>query len=297
MSTSMSIRPVIDRDQQKLTEADSGCVPDCSEAGGTAQPWLHISYWECNHHIGHRWLPVSETDVIVLNEEATASKLDLALPSRLFSNDPSPPDQLFSSLASPTNLWSRRGHLCLERLVKRCAAYRSEAARPEYQLNSLLDCQPGLAYNFDCIQRRADCQQAGTSTRQRLRLGAEGISLLLLPGGKVLLTNRTLSPSMPIFVASPCFVMDGHDLISDWPVARVAPGHSLTVFDLSVYQRLCGSQDPTQHWPGKSLAGPVIHISLGKGWGPSYRRPDITFCPSRLELWLNLPAMKTLFRR
>ncbi|VDL97170.1 unnamed protein product [Schistocephalus solidus] len=295
----MSIRPVVDHDQKKLTEVDSGCVPDCSEGQRNIQPWSHISYWECNHHIGHRWLPVSETDVIVLNDEATGSALDLTLPSGLFTSNPSSSGQLLSTLTSTTNLWSRRGHLCLERLVRRCAAFRSDTAAPRarYQLNHLLGCQPDLTYNFSCIQRRSDCQHLGTSTRQRLRLGAKGISLLLLPDGQVLLTNRTLAPSMPIFVASPCFVMDGHDLISDWPVARVAPGHSLTVFDLGVYQKLCGSQDPTQHWPGKSLAGPVVHISLGKGWGPSYRRPDITFCPSRLELWLNLPAMKTLLRK
>ncbi|CAH8501238.1 unnamed protein product [Schistosoma turkestanicum] len=40
---------------------------------------------------------------------------------------------------------------------------------------------------------------------------------------------------------------------------------------------------------------PIIHISLGKGWGPSYRRPDVTHCPARLEVWINLQHLFSLF--
>lgn len=40
---------------------------------------------------------------------------------------------------------------------------------------------------------------------------------------------------------------------------------------------------------------PIIHISLGKGWGPSYRRPDVTHCPARLEVWINLEHLFPLF--
>uniref|UniRef100_A0A3Q0KSP0 Mothers against decapentaplegic homolog n=2 Tax=Schistosoma mansoni TaxID=6183 RepID=A0A3Q0KSP0_SCHMA len=40
---------------------------------------------------------------------------------------------------------------------------------------------------------------------------------------------------------------------------------------------------------------PIIHISLGKGWGPSYRRPDVTHCPARLEVWINLEHLFPVF--
>ncbi|CAH8544379.1 unnamed protein product [Schistosoma bovis] len=53
----------------------------------------------------------------------------------------------------------------------------------------------------------------------------------------------------------------------------------------------------THLWAKKNnlCKNPIIHISLGKGWGPSYRRPDVTHCPARLEVWINLEHLFPLF--
>lgn len=211
------------------------------------EPWSHLSYWECNRHIGHKWLPVLTPVLVVLNEELGC--LQATPPSE---NRP---------------IWSKQGRLCLDRLVRRSETLQHP---PSYSIQEIFRSSP---------------------TKQRRRLSHEGISLLLLPAGQILLTNHT--PTTPIFVASPCFVEPGEVLASDWPVCRVAPTHSLIVFDTCVYEDRLKETRGNRTWPGKSIFGPVLLVSLGKGWGPAYQRSDFTHCPSRLEIWLNLATIKS----
>ncbi|VDD82338.1 unnamed protein product [Mesocestoides corti] len=219
------------------------------------KPWSHISYWECNRHIGHKWLPVLTSALVVLNEELCP----VPVPEK----------------ASNHEVWSKQGRLCLDRLVR-----RSASPRP---------------FSEDPYLNRKKCNQpipySSSPTKQRRRLSHDGISLLLLPKGQILLTNKTLTT--PIFVASPCFVQSGNLIASDWPVYRVAPACSLVVFDTRVYEDRLTEACKNTPWPGQSLFGPVLHISLGKGWGPAYRRTDFTHCPARLEIWLNLSTIKS----
>lgn len=215
------------------------------------KPWAHISYWECNRHVGHKWLPILESSLDVLNNEF-----------------PGHPD-------------NKHGRLCLERLVQRS----SHKLIMQRYGNDVAD----FTYAYTCVKTSRDC--IGSPTKQRTRLGCEGISLIFTPAeGQVLLTNHS---DVSIFVASPCFALDSDELYTDWPVFRVSRSQSLIVFDCTVYERLCGDLGGRE-WPGKSLFGPMLHISFGKGWGPSFRRPDVTFCPARLEVWLNLPTINSL---
>lgn len=239
-------------------ESDSGCILE----EGCKKPWSHISYWECNRHIGHKWLPVLTSALVVLNEE----------PCSVTATNTT------ADNTSIRAVWSQQGRLCLDRLVRHSVSPR--------------------AHSEDAISGRKKYHQiisnsvySSSPTKQRRRLSHEGISLLLLPKGKILLTNKTLTT--PIFVASPCFVQPGDLIASDWPVYRVAPTCSLVVFDARVYEDRLTEACKITPWPGKSLFGPVLHISLGKGWGPAYRRTDFTHCPARLEIWLNLSTIKS----
>ncbi|VDN97957.1 unnamed protein product [Rodentolepis nana] len=229
----------------ETNETDSGC--DMEE--DRRKPWSHISYWECNRHIGHKWLPVLSSALVVLNDENCQPADD--------------------------TIWSQQGHLCLDRLVR---FFTSQ----------------GTMYEDFHLSRRKSCPYSAVNsspTKQRRRLSHEGIRLLLLPKGQILLTNKT--PATPIFVASPCFIQPGDLIASDWPVHRVAPANSLIVFDARIYEDRLTEANTNTSWPGKSFFRPVLHISLGKGWGPAYRRTDFTHCPARLEIWLNLSIIKS----
>lgn len=241
------------KDIYRISEADSGCVMD----EGRKKPWSHISYWECNRHIGHKWLPVLSSALVVLNDESCP------LPDK----------------ANTHAVWSQHGRLCLDRLVRHSASPRV--------INEELFSGKRKSYPYSTV--------TSSPSKQRRRLSHEGISLLLLPKGQILLTNKT--PATPIFVASPCFVQPGDLIASDWPVYRVAPTHSLVVFDTRVYEDRLTEACKNVPWPGKSFFGPVLHISLGKGWGPAYRRTDFTHCPARLEIWLNLSIIKSHARQ
>ncbi|CDS42806.1 mothers against decapentaplegic 6 [Echinococcus multilocularis] len=234
-------------------QGDSGCVlEECCK-----KPWSHVSYWECNRHIGHKWLPVITSALVVLNEEHYSVSAATA------------------ENTSTHAVWSQQGRLCLDRLVRHFTSPRafSEESHPSRKIY-----HPSILHS-------------SSPTKQRRRLSHEGISLLLLPKGQILLTNKTLTT--PIFVASPCFVQPGDLIAGDWPVYRVAPACSLVVFDTRIYEDRLTEAGKYTPWPGKSLFGPVLHISLGKGWGPAYRRTDFTHCPARLEIWLNLSTIKS----
>ncbi|EUB61987.1 smad [Echinococcus granulosus] len=203
-------------------QSDSGCVlEECCK-----KPWSHISYWECNRHIGHKWLPVITSALVVLNEEHYSVSAATA------------------ENTSTHAVWSQQGRLCLDRLVRHFTSPRafSEESHP-----SRKKYHPSILYS-------------SSPTKQRRRLSHEGISLLLLPKGQILLTNKT--PTTPIFVASPCFVQPGDLIAGDWPVYRVAPACSLVVFDTRIYEDRLTEAGKYTPWPGKSLFGPVLHISL-----------------------------------
>ncbi|KAL5110360.1 hypothetical protein TcWFU_005181 [Taenia crassiceps] len=204
-------------------QGDSGCIlEECCK-----KPWSHISYWECNRHIGHKWLPVLTSALVVLNEE------------------PYPVSAGTAENTSNHAIWSQQGRLCLDRLVRHFTSPRAFSEDPH---SSRKKYYPSIPYS-------------SSPTKQRRRLSHEGISLLLLPKGQILLTNKT--PTTPIFVASPCFVQQGNLIAGDWPVYRVAPTCSLVVFDARIYEDRLTEACKSTPWPGKSLFGPVLHISLG----------------------------------
>lgn len=236
-----------DLDVYETNQTDSGC--DLEE--DRKKPWSHISYWECNRHIGHKWLPVLSSALDVLNDENC-------------------------SLSTDDTIWSQQGRLCLDRLVRHSTPLQRASHEESY---------PVRRKNYPYFTTNS------SPTKQRRRLSHDGIRLALQQKGRILLINKT--PSTPIFVASPCFLPSGDFLASDWPVCRVAPAHSLIVFDVRVYEDRLREASTANTWPGKSFFGPVLHISLGKGWGPAYRRTDFTHCPARLEIWLNLSSMKS----
>ncbi|XP_065371095.1 uncharacterized protein Dad [Calliphora vicina] len=107
-------------------------------------------------------------------------------------------------------------------------------------------------------------------TRQKIGLG---VTLSQELDG-VWLYNRS---TVPIFVYSPT-------LTESWyRVCRVEPGDCLRAFDKYRAQTLVH--------PGQFTGvqtGPIdkysMRISFGKGWGCSYKRPDITLCPCWLEV-------------
>uniref|UniRef100_A0A1B0AWL0 Mothers against decapentaplegic homolog n=1 Tax=Glossina palpalis gambiensis TaxID=67801 RepID=A0A1B0AWL0_9MUSC len=107
-------------------------------------------------------------------------------------------------------------------------------------------------------------------TRQKIGLG---ITLQREIDG-VWLYNRS---TVPIFLYSPT-------LTESWfRVCRVEPGDCIRAFDKYRAQTLIY---PAQ-FPGVQI-GPIdtfsMRISFGKGWGYSYKRPDITRCPCWLEV-------------
>ncbi|XP_073816089.1 daughters against dpp [Musca autumnalis] len=108
------------------------------------------------------------------------------------------------------------------------------------------------------------------NTRQKIGLG---VTLSQETDG-VWLYNRA---TVPIFVYSPTLT----DSLSR--VYRVEPGDCLRAFDIYKAHTLVYSDQ----FPGVQT-GPIdkfsMRISFGKGWGFSYKRPDVTRCPCWLEI-------------
>ncbi|XP_059220146.1 mothers against decapentaplegic homolog 6 [Stomoxys calcitrans] len=108
------------------------------------------------------------------------------------------------------------------------------------------------------------------TTRQKIGLGVT----LSQESDGVWLYNRSTAP---IFVYSPTLM----DSMSR--VCRVEPGDCLRAFD--IYK--AHSLDYSDHGPGIQT-GPIdnfsMRISFAKGWGCTYKRPDVTLCPCWLEV-------------
>ncbi|XP_005182029.2 mothers against decapentaplegic homolog 6 [Musca domestica] len=123
----------------------------------------------------------------------------------------------------------------------------------------------------DLIEKRTTPSPSDVqNTRQKIGLG---VTLSQETDG-VWLYNRA---TVPIFVYSPTLT----DSLSR--VYRVEPGDCLRAFDIYKAHTLVYSDQ----FPGVQT-GPIdkfsMRISFGKGWGFSYKRPDITRCPCWLEV-------------
>ncbi|XP_061390327.1 uncharacterized protein LOC133325618 [Musca vetustissima] len=123
----------------------------------------------------------------------------------------------------------------------------------------------------DLIEKRTTPSPTDVqNTRQKIGLG---VTLSQETDG-VWLYNRA---TVPIFVYSPTLT----DSLSR--VYRVEPGDCLRAFDIYKAHTLVYSDQ----FPGVQT-GPIdkfsMRISFGKGWGFSYKRPDVTRCPCWLEV-------------
>ncbi|CAH8520316.1 unnamed protein product [Heterobilharzia americana] len=174
--------------------------------------------------------------------------------------------------------------------------------------------------NFPGTTIHSSFYQQSSGWKQCYRLGNQGISLTLTTYGCIWLNNQALATNLPIFVSSPCLqfndftastpVNTPDEFCIDRPVYRV-PAEFFCLYLFLISSTSSSSYSPScrpfsnnctaelrsgnvsfdelhNNNNGLLHRNPVIHISLGKGWGPSYRRPDVTHCPARLEVWINL---------
>lgn len=256
--------------------------------------WANLSYWESNHHVAKGWFKLDDPVVYVLYSE-------------VMSKD-SPKSR--SGRSSDHSTCVRRCHdtsyIRLSPLV----------TQPRHRIRTIYSAKLSMHNNTNFIHTARkkrlsffpadNPEKPSTSWRQCYRLGGSGLVLSLAPQGRVWLDNQVTANNLPVFVSSPCLSCSPSSTNSlCWPVRRVPSGFSIVVFDLLVYLHHLAAcfatdspssakvsiDDPQASLISSFFPNPVVHISLGKGWGPCYRRPDITQCPARLELWINMHSL------
>ncbi|KAF8566578.1 hypothetical protein P879_05479 [Paragonimus westermani] len=287
--------------------------PDEASKSPKTRSWASLSYWEANRHVAHSWFKLIDPVVQVVYDNKT--------------HHSSGETKNTGTRPSSQNVHRSRGisYVCLSSLVAQpdsqlhiesidqlelsctsCTTLSSASGSPTIERHHF-----GLTYNasrqqyahsFRLNSAPPSWSERKVSWRQCYRLGSHGLILTLTPGGRVWLDNKTTLSDLPIFVSSAC-LSGKHNVSTGWPVYRVPAGCSILVFDQLIYQQKQSKSQTSHtltHVPVKLdgldcqpnsptlLHFPVVHISLGKGWGPSYHRPDITHCPARLELWINV---------
>ncbi|GAA36883.2 hypothetical protein CSKR_113987 [Clonorchis sinensis] len=289
------------------SDSTDSCVENLDYTrSGSERCWAHLSYWEGDRHVAKSWYKLSDRVVyVVYDDDLSRSQFTSRLPDR-------------------SGTRRSRGVTCirLSTLVHRpktaspmTVSTDSSALPPCVTCNriALSKSHPDPVSSLGRGERfyRDICYprfyERSSSWRQCYRLGNQGIVLTLTPQGRVWLANQTVSSeSLPIFVSSSCLSSDEkRGGGAPWLVRRVPSGYSIVVFDLILFRNHVAqsSRDTVVHFPnglGKATLQqlnppvPVVHISLGKGWGPSYRRPDFTHCPARLELWINVEQLSVV---
>ena len=261
------------------------------------KPWASLSYWEAHRHIGHRWYEVTRQVLNVLYDNGKQECDEVKGDAHCSRTNNTNEDRVYLSLLSS----SQSGHSKLR--------IRDNRLHPEL-FNVSTHCKTCGNIVHKCDEprftnangsfinpvRSSSCTKMA-GWKQCYRLGSQGISLTITSYGCIWLDNQTAMTNLPVFVSSPCLILESSSLNSDWPVFRVPAGYSILIFDSISYrsstdpEKVSSVRNKTNKWSNFALKNPVVHISLGKGWGPSYRRPDVTHCPARLEIWIDVEQL------
>ncbi|TPP66208.1 hypothetical protein FGIG_04019 [Fasciola gigantica] len=289
-----------------------------------AKPWASLSFWEETKHIGQRWFSLTGPVVRVVYDVGDTEDWDSAsIPSDPIKSCPSQPSfprrRRRRGISVGGSTGSSTHFICLSRLVNRtrCSSSSSKLWIQPPNSSQCTVCsdyaQPTRDKHVSATQGRRLSTSSlsalfpgnspikrSSSWRQCYRLGNQGIVFHVTATGRVWIDNQTLATNLPLFVSSSFFIRNATSPFSDWPVYRVPAGCSILVFDQLAHQNArpeVSIQLEKKH-PARSdrplplrdctQNAPVVHVSLGKGWGPTYRRPDLTHCPARLELWINV---------
>ncbi|CAH8628735.1 unnamed protein product [Dicrocoelium dendriticum] len=260
--------------------------------------WANLSYWESNHHVAKGWFSLDDPVTYILYAEGISKhspKSSSGRPGDHFSCVRHCRDASYIRLFPLVTQPSPRPHIrtiCSTKLPGFNDSNFTHTAQKRY------------SFFFPTDSRTP--ARSSTSWRQCYRLGGSGLVLSLTPHGRIWLDNQAIANNLTVFVSSPCLSRGSKSTNAMcWPVRRVPSGFSIVIFDLLAYQRRLpesfrtdtpslakASRSDTQANLISSLVHhPLVHISLGKGWGPGYRRPDITHCPARLELWINTDSL------
>ncbi|KAF7258191.1 hypothetical protein EG68_04768 [Paragonimus skrjabini miyazakii] len=286
---------------------------DVTPINPKSRSWASLSYWEASRHIAHSWFKLSDPVVQVVYDNKvhyTHSEVKNTGTRRSSQNVHRSRGITYvclsSLVAQPDNQFHNESIDQLELSCTSCTTSSSASGSPttgRHHFSPIYNVSgQQCTHSFRLNSGPPSLCERKVSWRQCYRLGNHGLILTLTPGGRVWLDNKTTLSDLPIFVSSTC-LSGKHNTSTGWPVYRVPAGCSILVFDQLIYQQKQFKSQASHtmtHVPDKLdelycqpsssnlLHFPVVHISLGKGWGPSYHRPDITHCPARLELWINV---------
>ncbi|KAH8877903.1 Mothers against decapentaplegic [Schistosoma japonicum] len=244
------------------------------------KPWANISYWELHHHVGRRWYHVTNRTLNIIyddvDNEFGNNKSYLSSPKHVHSihkvnhsscRSRSQNDCKYLSLLTlyqsnnvKYNCKSDCNRINNESAVVISSnnnssviqSFSKRCRKCNHYINSFNT--PSLLPN---IIVHSSLHKSSFGWKQCYRLGNQGISLTLTTYGCVWLSNQAVATNLPIFVSSPC-LQPNNDVNSS---SSLNSSTDDFLMDRPVYR---------------------------KGWGPTYRRPDVTHCPARLEVWINL---------
>ncbi|KAF5395201.1 Mothers against decapentaplegic [Paragonimus heterotremus] len=296
--------------------------PDVAPMNPKTRSWASLSYWEANRHVAHSWFKLSDpvAQVVYDNKLHYSSSEAKNTGTRRCSQNVHRSRGityvcLSSLFAQPDNQLHSESIDQFELSYTSCTTSSSASGSPTTKHNDFspicIVSGQQCTHSFRLNSTPPSLSERKVSWRQCYRLGSHGLILTLTPGGRVWLDNKTTLSDLPIFVSSAC-LSGKHNTSTGWPVYRVPAGYSILIFDQLIYQQnqfKSQASHTLTHVPVKlddldcqpnscNLHHfPVVHISLGKGWGPSYHRPDITHCPARLELWINIHNLSKYARQ
>lgn len=253
-------------------------------------------HWSLDSPKDHQCLTSTEDSALAssLSSEPFSSELpecflNLSSYFGIFNPQSSPPGDLCSSAPSST-LPSSWCSLSYWELLTHVGARWFPVRHPRLHLGASAGPWPPPAACLDvtALQQRQPALRQPMApleddslrcvSRARRRIGA-GV-VLVRRGPQVWLHNRS---SAPVFVSPQCGT-------AEHSARRLPPDHALALFDLELWRRRRQQRAPH---PTTAPPGPidprVVHVSFGKGWGPNYKRQDITLCPCRLEILFHLP--------
>ncbi|KAA0194819.1 hypothetical protein FBUS_05907, partial [Fasciolopsis buskii] len=287
------------------------------------KPWASLSFWEETKHIGQRWFNLVGPVVRVVYDVGDTEDWDSArTPSGPMKVGPAEPSfrhrRRRRGICASECKGPNAHFIRLSRLVNRSRC-SSSSSKLWDQPPDKSTCVGFSDYPHPAREKHVSATQGrrfstssltawfpgnspikrSSSWRQCYRLGSQGIVFHVTTSGRVWIDNQTLATNLPLFVSSSFFIRNATSSLSDWPVYRVPAGYSILVFDqlahrnakLEIpvhFEKHAGSSGRPLPLRDCTQNAPVVHISLGKGWGPTYRRPDLTHCPARLELWINV---------
>ncbi|XP_018651227.1 putative smad [Schistosoma mansoni] len=257
------------------------------------KPWANISYWESHHHVGRRWISGNNSSVI-----RSSSKQCKKCYNYVDSfNDTSliPNLIVHSSMYKSSSGWKQCCRLGSQGISLTLTTYGCV-----WLSNQALATNLPIFVSSPCFHfHNANCSSSSSSS---LNSSAEDF-----------LVDR------PVYRVPAGYSLLVFDLSSyeNWLQQHSSSSSSASSSSYRQYSgnnhngdnsNLSGNSNnsnnidfdelhKTHLWAKNNnlCKNPIIHISLGKGWGPSYRRPDVTHCPARLEVWINLEHLFPVF--